>query len=72
MILPYLPDGFFLWTLFKFGAPFVRFSRVLDSPKKEENQDLGLGGVTPEPAFNLILQKVDWSYALTSLCRWWL
>ncbi len=33
----YLPDGFFLWTLFKFGAPIVRFSRVLDFPRKGEN-----------------------------------
>ena len=33
----YSPDGFFLWTLFKFGAPAVRFSRVLDFPRKGEN-----------------------------------
>ncbi len=26
----YLPDGFFLWTLFNFGAPIVRFGRVMD------------------------------------------
>ena len=34
---PYLPDDFFLWTLFKFGAPIVRFSRVLDFPRRGEN-----------------------------------
>ena len=33
---PYLPDGFFLWTLFKFGAPIVRFGRVPDFPEKGE------------------------------------
>ena len=40
---------FFLWTLIKFGAPIVRFSRILDLPRKGKSSGLRLGGVTPEP-----------------------
>ncbi len=42
MILPTLTRWNFLWTLFKFGAPMVRFSRVPDFPEKGENCGLEL------------------------------
>ncbi len=42
-------DGFFLWTLLKFGAAIVRFRRVPNFPEKRENWGVKLGGITPEP-----------------------